>query len=98
MKIETGNAVIAVLQDPREKLFGILGEITSAGVCMRAIDLSYFEDWCVAIASGEPHLAMYDCFLPMWRVEKITVDTPIGELPSLSDQFEKRTGRSFSKQ
>ena len=65
---------------------------------MRAVDLSYFDDWCAAISSGEPHLSMSDCFVPMWRVEKMTHDAPDGDVPSLSEQFEKRTGRSISEQ
>jgi hypothetical protein len=98
MKIETGEAVVAVLHTPREKLFGILDEISTAGISMRAIDLSYFEDWCTSIANGEPHLSMTDSFIPMWRVEKITRDAADGDLPSMSEQFEKRTGRSIAEQ
>ena len=98
MKIENGSAVVAVLHTPREKLVGVVNEISSAGVHLRAIDLSYFEDWCAAIAGGEPHLSMSDCFIPMWRVEKITRDSSDGEMPSLSEQFEKRTGRSIYEQ
>jgi hypothetical protein len=98
MKIENGKTVVAVLHTPREKLFGIIDEISSAGVYLRAIDLSYFDDWCAAIANGEPHLAMSDCFIPMWRVERIMLDTTDGELPSLAEQFERRTGRSIAEQ
>ena len=98
MKIENGNAVVAVLHTPREKLFGILDDMSPAGVMMRAIDLSYFDDWCAAIAAGEPHLSMSDCFVPMWRVEKITLDASDGEIPSLSEQFEKRTGHLVGEQ
>ena len=98
MKIETGDAVVAVLHTPREKLFGILDEISAAGISMRAIDLSYFDDWCSSIAAGEPYLSMSDSFIPMWRVEKITRDADDGEFPSMSEQFESRTGRSFAEQ
>ena len=98
MKIEPGNAVIAILHTPREKLFGVLDEITAAGVAIRAVDLGYFDDWCAAIANGEPHLSMSDCFIPMWRVEKITLDATEGDLPSLAEQFEKRTGRLLGEQ
>ena len=96
MKIDPGQPVIAVLHTPREKLFGTLDEISVSGVSMRAIDLSYFEDWCAAIANGEPHLSMSDCFVPMWRVEKITRDASDGEILSLADQFEKRSGRPIA--
>jgi hypothetical protein len=98
MKIESGEAVIALLHTPREKLFGILDDISAAGISIRAIDLSYFEDWCSAIASGEPHLSMNDSFIPMWRVEKVTRDAADGDLPSMCEQFEKRTGRAIGEQ
>lgn len=98
MKIESGNAVVAVLHTPREKLFGILDDISAAGVSIRAVDLSYFDDWCAAIANDEPHLSMTDSFIPMWRVEKISRDAPDGGVPSLAEQFEKRTGRSITEQ
>ena len=95
MKIEQGEAVIAVLHTPREKLFGILEEITAAGISVRGVDLSYFDDWCASIANGEPHLSMSDCFIPMWRVEKISRDASDGDVPSLAEQF---GGRSISEQ
>ena len=97
MKIEKGEAVIAVLNTPREKLLGILDHISAAGVSLRAIDLSYFDDWCASIANNEPFLPMSDCFVPMWRVEKITRDEASNDVASLAEQFEKRTGRSLGE-
>ena len=97
MKIENGETVIAVLHTPREKLFGILDEISPAGVSMRAVDLSYYEDWCAAIANGDPYLPMSDCFVPMWRVEKISRDEAVNDTLSLVEQFEKRTGRALGE-
>ena len=94
MKIETGEYVIVILHTPREKLFGILEEISAAGAFIRGIDLGYFEDWCRAIAAGDPHLPMSDYFLPMWRVERITRDEGNADMESMAEQFERRTGRS----
>jgi hypothetical protein len=91
MKFEPGDRVISVLQNPREKIFGILDEISPAGVSLRGIDLDYFEDWSRAIASDEPHLSMSDYFFPMWRVERVTRDERNGDAPSLTEQFESRT-------
>lgn len=92
MKFQPGEPVIIILRDPREKLLGILAEIAEAGVTARAIDLSYFDDWARAISNGEPHLSMADQFIPMWRVERVTRDEANGEIPSMSEQFEARTG------
>src|SRR5688572_13400903 len=98
MKIEPGEVVIAVLHSPREKLIGVLEDISAAGVTVRAVDLGYFDDWCRSIASGEPHLGMTDYFFPMWRVERITRDESSADIPSMSEQFEARTGTQLSEQ
>jgi len=97
MKIEKGENVILVLHTPREKLLGILDEISPAGVSVRAIDLSYFDDWCMAIANGEQYLPMSDYFIPMWRVERITRDSGSDSTPSMSDLFEQRTGHRMDE-
>ena len=95
MKIESGEIVIAILHTPREKLLGILDDISPAGVSLRSIDLGYFDDWCRAIAAGELHLSMHDYFFPMWRIERLTRDEADGEIPSMSEQFGHRTGREL---
>ena len=97
MKIEPGESVIVVLHTPREKLFGILDEISAAGLFVRAIDLSYFDDWCRSIVEGEPYLSMSDYFLPMWRVERMMRDESTAESGSMSEQFEQRTGRTLAE-
>jgi hypothetical protein len=96
MKIEPGEIVIAVLHSPREKLIGVLDDISPAGVTLRAVDLGYFDDWCRSIAAGEQHLGMTDYFFPMWRIERITRDESSVEIPSMAEQFEARTGTKIS--
>lgn len=92
MKIETGEVVIIVLHSPREKIFGVLNEINSAGIFLRGIDLNAFDDWTRAVANNEPFFGMNDYFFPMWRVERITRDERAGEIPSMAEQFEQKTG------
>jgi hypothetical protein len=94
MKLQPGDNVILVLHTPREKLFGIIEEISSAGIYLRAIDLGYFDDWCSSIAEGEQFLPMSDYFLPMWRVERMSRDEGS---PTMAEQFEQRTGRPLSE-
>jgi hypothetical protein len=96
MKFDTGDPVIIILHTPREKLLGVLAEVNAAGITMRGIELSYFEDWVRSIVADEPHLPMNDYFLPMWRVERMSRDEANGEIPSMADQFEQRTGRKLS--
>lgn len=94
MKIETGESVIIILHTPREKLFGILHEINPAGIYVRAVDLDYFDDWCRSIVDDEPYLPMSDYFLPMWRLERMMRDEGS---PSMTAQFEQRTGRELGE-
>jgi len=96
MRFEPGDTVTIVLREPREKLLGLLSEINAAGVSVRAIDLSYFDDWVNSIVADEPHLPMSDYFIPMWRIERITRDESSDQIDSMSNQFEKRTGRRFA--
>ncbi|HVG35971.1 MAG TPA: hypothetical protein VM911_23155 [Pyrinomonadaceae bacterium] len=91
--IEAGAAVIVVLHSPREKCWGVLDEISAAGVFLRGLDLGAFDDWVQAVARDEPFIGLTDLFFPMWRVERIARDEAAGGVPSLSEQFEKRTGR-----
>jgi hypothetical protein len=97
MKFSSGDSVVIVLREPREKLLGILDEITVAGITVRAIDLSYFDEWARSISAGEPYLPMDDYFLPMWRVERVARDEANQTIPSMADQFETRTGRKLTE-
>jgi len=97
MKFDTGDSVIIVLRDPREKLLGVLDEINAAGITMRGIDLSYYDDWVQSIVKDEPYLPMNDYFLPMWRVERVMRDESSGEIGSMAEQFEKRTGKRLDE-
>ena len=91
-KLETGDVVVMVLQNPREKIVGLLHEIGASGVFVRGIELTYFDEWATAIKNGEPYIPMQDYFFPMWRVERISKDENSEEMPSMAEQFRQRTG------
>jgi methylmalonyl-CoA epimerase len=91
--IEPGQAVLAYLRDPSEKLWGILRRLEGYGLELEGIDLTSFDDWVAQVQKGQdaavgPSLL----FLPMTRVEKLLLDRPSGSLPSLSSRFYSRTG------
>jgi hypothetical protein len=90
-----GAPILLVLQNPREKCWGILDEITAAGVFLRGLDLNAFDDWIRAVVHHEPFIGFGSLFFPMWRVEKITRDEAAGGVPSLYQQAEQRTGRKL---
>ena len=95
-KIEAKTSVILVLHSPREKVWGVLEEITNAGVFVRGIDLNAFEDYAGAILRGEDFIGFSDQFFPLWRLERIIRDENSGNIPSLQEQFEQRTGKKIS--
>jgi len=95
-QIEAGGSVIIILHNPREKIVGILNEISAAGIFVRGIDLNYFDDWARSIADNEPYLPMQDYFFPMWRVERLSRDESSLEIPSFAEQFERKTGTAFA--
>jgi hypothetical protein len=86
-----GSIVLATLREPREKVWGALLNLDPAGVSLQGIELSSFDDATSAVVGGEP-LNTAVLFFPMHRVERIAMDLPEGNLPSLSQRFQSRTG------
>ena len=95
--IVPGVPVIVNLHSPREKVWGVLRELNTAGVFVRGIDLNTFEDWVQMIVRGERNMGLTHVFLPMWRVERVTLDETVDEIPSLAAQFYARVGLTVSE-
>lgn len=92
-----GAFVLVVLHSPREKCWGALDEITAAGVSLRGVELSAFDDLIQAVKNDEPFVGFAAQFFPMWRVERVTFDEDTSFAPSLVEQFERRTGRKIEE-
>ena len=91
MKIN--SIVIVNLVAPRQRFFGRLAEITTAGVTVRGIDLDAFGDWMNTIKGCEESgVQPTTIFFPLHRVEKIILDEGIGAIPSLSNTFLTKVG------
>lgn len=95
--IAPDSPVIVNLHSPREKVWGILRELNTAGVFVRGIDLNTFEDWVQMIVRGERNLGLTHVFLPMWRVERIALDESVDDIPSLAAQFYTRVGLTVTE-
>lgn len=95
--IKPGEAVVVVLHTPKEKCWGVLDEISPVGVFLRGLDLNSFDDWVGAVVHKEPFMGLTDLFFPMWRVERISRDETSGGIVSLSEQVERRTGRTVNE-
>ncbi|KAF0244561.1 MAG: hypothetical protein FD167_3625 [bacterium] len=96
-KIEEGTCVVIHLHSPREKLWGLITDISMAGIQIRGIDLHTFDDWLRMITRNEHNIALTHVFFPMWRVERITFDETVGEIPSLQEVFQLRVGISLKE-
>lgn len=96
-RIASGTAIVVVLHSPREKCWGLLDEITAAGVFLRGLDLNSFDDWLHSLLHDEPFVGVNDLFLPLWRIERLTRDETAGGVPSLGEQAERRTGHKVSE-
>ena len=87
------SAVLVNLQNPREKVWGILLSIEASGINVRGIDLNSFDDWSRSVSRGESERALSTMFLPIHRVERVNQDESVGSVRSLADLFEERVGK-----
>lgn len=92
-----GTPVLVYLHSPREKVIGVLVSLHAAGIEVRGIDLSAFDDWVRQEARGEePGLGLVTLFYPMSRVERMERDETVGGLESFADRFRRETGRTLA--
>ena len=78
--IVPGSPIVLYLHSPREKLWGVLSELNVSGVYIRGIDLNTFDDWTQMIVRGERNIGLSHVFVPMWRVERVTLDESVDDL------------------
>ena len=95
--IQRGDPIVVVLQTPKEKYWGVLDEISTAGVFLRGLDLNAFDDWLAAVLHKEPFIGLTTLFFPMWRIERVSGDEAAGGVASLYEQVERRTGMKVSE-
>lgn len=93
------NAVVIInLVNPKEKFFGVLTALSPAGLTMRAINLDSFDDWVREVArGGESNLDLITMFVPLFRVERIFLDEPLGAIKSYAQRFEDSVGTPLAK-
>ena len=88
-----GQLVVVVLREPRERLWGRLLGLEAAGVALRGIDVSPWDEVLSLVRRGEVELvALSSRFYPMHRVESLYLDEPSSGVPSLGEVFAVRTG------
>jgi hypothetical protein len=91
---QAGDLVVLVLQAPRERIWGRLLGLGAAGVSLRGLELSPWEEVLRLVRGGEAdQVALGTRFLPMHRVEAMYLDEPSSGVPSLAETFLDRTGQ-----
>ena len=92
------SIVVVSLHSPKEKIWGELLEISTAGVTLRGIDLSSFDDFVRQVLHPEgDRMGLPTLFFPMVRVERIALDEARGSIPSLAESFAKKVGRTLGE-
>lgn len=87
--------VVLYLQEPKEKVWGLLLSLSPTGVVVRGLDLAAFDDWMRQEVRGEtPLLGLLTLFYPMHRVERMERDETVGPLLSYADRFHGEVGRT----
>jgi len=88
-----GQLVVVVLREPRERLWGRLLGLEAAGVALRGLDLSPWEEVLGLVRRGESEMvSLASRFYPMHRVESLYLDEASSGVPSLEEEFRLRTG------
>ena len=87
--------VIVTLGNPREKFWGMILGLAPYGLSLSGIELASLEDFALMVKEGEAFTPTI-VFFPMHRIERVELDLPAGNLPSLSQRFLATTGLQAS--
>ena len=92
------SIIVVSLHTPKEKLWGELLSINSAGITMRGVDLNSFDHFVNQINGPDcERTGLPTLFFPMTRVERIALDESSGSIPSLSEVFTRKVGRPIAE-
>jgi len=86
-----GIMVLVTLGNPREKFWGAILSLTPEGLSLCGVELASFDDLVSLVKDGEP-FSPGVVFFPMHRLERMELDLPDGNIPSLSQRFTSKTG------
>jgi hypothetical protein len=93
--VEVDQLVVVSANSPREKFWGVLLSLNTAGVTLRGLALDSFEDWLHQFVSDGPRLlGTVTLFLPAHRIERVEIDETTGAVEGYTDRFARLTGRN----
>jgi len=90
------SLVIVNLVNPKEKFWGAVQSLSAVGLTLRGINLDSFADWVrqVARQDDDQTIDLVTMFVPLFRVERIFLDEPVGAVKSYAQHFEEIVGTS----
>ena len=91
--MEPHSIVVVSLHTPKEKVWGELVVINTAGVTVRGIDLNSFDHFIRQINEPDTErVGVPTLFFPMTRIERITLDEPSARSPRWTKCFAAKSG------
>jgi len=94
--MKLNSIVVVTLHSPREKIWGELLDLNAAGVTLRGLDLNAFDDWLNQVGSQD-EIGLATVFYPLYRIERVAADEPVGNIPSLATTFYRKAGLTLSE-
>lgn len=92
---QDGSAAVLYLNEPKEKIWGLVVSVSAAGVVIRGLRLDSFEDWMRQEARQEEELlGLVTTFYPLPRIERLEEDRSVGSVVSYSQRFAEAVGRT----
>ncbi len=91
--IKENSLIVAYLEGPKERFFGVLLGFRDSGLIIRGLNIESFNTWIVEVNQGKRGSAISTFFFPWRRVEKLILDEERDGVESLADTFQRRTGK-----
>ena len=89
----SGQLVVLVLREPKERLWGRMLGLEASGIAVRGVDLTPWEEILALVKRGEmDQVALGTRFIPMHRIESLYLDEASSGVTSLAEEFLQRTG------
>ncbi|MCD6453754.1 MAG: hypothetical protein J7L62_00430 [Candidatus Aminicenantes bacterium] len=95
--IKENSIVIAYLETPKERYFGVILKLHPSGLIIRGLNVESFNTWIIEVNGGKKGTAISTFFFPWRRVEKIILDEDRDGAESLACTFKKRTGKDVEE-
>ncbi len=88
--------MLITLNSPREKFWGAVLDVNPAGVSVRGVDLNSFDE-VIGMIRQEEHVMPATVFFPLTRMERMELDVTNGQIPSLAERFQAKSGRPAAR-